>query len=140
MLENGRVTVEEAERLRGAACTQDFDEAVREIRFRHATERIDKAVEDGSITPEEAATLLEPGGCPRSWPAFREEAPPPPPDPPGWPKPSGETPAVEDFPSAVQRGPGRGFWGPNGAGKPTPLRMLLGLVEPTAGTATIHGR
>jgi hypothetical protein len=59
MLENGRVTVEVAERLRGAACTEDFDEAVREIRFRHATERIDKAVEDGSITPEEAATLLE---------------------------------------------------------------------------------
>ena len=59
MLETGRVTVAEAERLRGAADTEDFDQAVREIRFRHATERIDEAVEDGSITPEEAATLLE---------------------------------------------------------------------------------
>ena len=33
-----------------------------------------------------------------------------------------------------------GFLGPNGTGKTTTLRILLGLVSPTAGTATIGGR
>ena len=38
--------------------------------------------------------------------------------------------------------PGRvtGFLGPNGAGKTTTLRCLLGLLTPTAGSATIGGR
>src|SRR6266487_2968627 len=40
----------------------------------------------------------------------------------------------------VDRGTVVGFLGPNGAGKTTTLRALLGLVRPTAGTATIHGR
>jgi ABC-2 type transport system ATP-binding protein len=43
--------------------------------------------------------------------------------------------AVLDVSFTVQRGTIVGFLGPNGAGKTTTLRTLLGLVEPTSGTA-----
>jgi ABC-2 type transport system ATP-binding protein len=43
--------------------------------------------------------------------------------------------AVLDVSFTVQRGTIVGFLGPNGAGKTTTLRALLGLVEPTAGSA-----
>jgi ABC-2 type transport system ATP-binding protein len=52
----------------------------------------------------------------------------------------GDTLAVSDLSFAVNAGRVVGFLGPNGAGKTTTLRALLGLVRPTAGTATIHGR
>jgi ABC-2 type transport system ATP-binding protein len=52
----------------------------------------------------------------------------------------GKTVAVDDLSFAVERGRITGFLGPNGAGKTTTLRVLLGLVEPTKGTATIMGR
>jgi ABC-2 type transport system ATP-binding protein len=52
----------------------------------------------------------------------------------------GEVLAVDNLSFAVPRGTVTGFLGPNGAGKTTTLRMLLGLVEPTAGAATIEGR
>jgi ABC-2 type transport system ATP-binding protein len=52
----------------------------------------------------------------------------------------GEVVAVEELSFSVPRGTVTGFLGPNGAGKTTTLRMLLGLVEPTDGTATIEGR
>jgi ABC-2 type transport system ATP-binding protein len=47
--------------------------------------------------------------------------------------------AVDDLSFDVLPGRVTGFLGPNGAGKTTTLRMLLGLVEPTSGTATIGG-
>src|SRR3954463_12609889 len=47
--------------------------------------------------------------------------------------------AVDDLSFTVRTGRVTGFLGPNGAGKSTTLRMLLGLVTPTAGTATIGG-
>jgi ABC-2 type transport system ATP-binding protein len=47
--------------------------------------------------------------------------------------------AVEDLGFRVPEGAVTGLLGPNGAGKTTTLRMLLGLVSPTAGTATIGG-
>jgi ABC-2 type transport system ATP-binding protein len=48
--------------------------------------------------------------------------------------------AVEELTFDVRPGQITGFLGPNGAGKTTTLRMLLGLVRPTAGAALIGGR
>ncbi len=48
--------------------------------------------------------------------------------------------AVDDLTFEVEPGRITGFLGPNGAGKTTTLRMLLGLVQATAGTATIGGQ
>jgi ABC-2 type transport system ATP-binding protein len=47
--------------------------------------------------------------------------------------------AVDNLSFSVEPGRITGFLGPNGAGKTTTLRMLLGLVQPTGGTATIGG-
>ena len=47
--------------------------------------------------------------------------------------------AVDDLSFTVEPGTITGFLGPNGAGKTTTLCMLLGLVTPDAGTATISG-
>ncbi|MGW2085274.1 ABC transporter ATP-binding protein [Streptomyces sp. NPDC001880] len=49
----------------------------------------------------------------------------------------GRVSAVEDLSFTVRPGVVTGFLGPNGAGKTTTMRMILGLVAPTAGTATI---
>jgi ABC-2 type transport system ATP-binding protein len=51
----------------------------------------------------------------------------------------GRVVAVDDLSFEVQKGTLTGFVGPNGAGKTTTLRMILGLVRPTAGTALIDG-
>jgi ABC-2 type transport system ATP-binding protein len=40
----------------------------------------------------------------------------------------------------VRRGEIFGFLGPNGAGKTTTLRMLVGLIRPTAGSVTVFGQ
>ena len=52
----------------------------------------------------------------------------------------GATVAVDDLHLAVGRGEVFGFLGPNGAGKTTCLKMLLGLVRPTAGSAQVLGQ
>lgn len=47
--------------------------------------------------------------------------------------------AVDDVTLEVKAGTIFGFLGPNGAGKTTTIRLLLGLLEPTAGRATVLG-
>jgi ABC-2 type transport system ATP-binding protein len=47
--------------------------------------------------------------------------------------------AVDDLTVDLRPGAITGFLGPNGAGKSTTMRMLLGLVRPTAGRALIDG-
>ena len=47
--------------------------------------------------------------------------------------------AVRGLSLTVPPGEVYGLLGPNGAGKTTTLRMVLGLLEPTAGDATIDG-
>ncbi|GAA2486317.1 ABC transporter ATP-binding protein [Terrabacter carboxydivorans] len=48
--------------------------------------------------------------------------------------------AVDGIDLLVPRGSVYGFLGPNGSGKTTTIRMLLGLVRPTAGTSTLLGQ
>jgi ABC-2 type transport system ATP-binding protein len=48
--------------------------------------------------------------------------------------------AVDNLSFSVEPGRVTGFLGPNGSGKTTTLRMLLGLVYPSAGGATIGGK
>jgi ABC-2 type transport system ATP-binding protein len=47
--------------------------------------------------------------------------------------------AVDQLSFEVKRGSFFGFLGPNGAGKSTTLKMLTGLLRPTAGDAEIEG-
>jgi ABC-2 type transport system ATP-binding protein len=47
--------------------------------------------------------------------------------------------AVDDLGLAVPRGSVYGFLGPNGSGKTTTIRMLLGLVYPTRGSVSLLG-
>ena len=59
MVESGRVTDREAQRLRAAGTPSEFDETVRDIRLRHAGTRLNSAVADGTVPKEEADGLLE---------------------------------------------------------------------------------
>src|SRR4028119_1773105 len=52
----------------------------------------------------------------------------------------GENAAVNGVDLAVEPGEIYGFLGPNGAGKTTTVRMLVTLLSPTSGRATVAGR
>ena len=47
--------------------------------------------------------------------------------------------AVDSISLDIPKGAMYGFLGPNGAGKTTTLRMLMGLLNPTSGSATVDG-
>ena len=51
-----------------------------------------------------------------------------------------KVPVVRDVSLRCEPGTITGFLGSNGAGKSTTLKMIVGLVRPDRGTATIHGR
>jgi ABC-2 type transport system ATP-binding protein len=48
--------------------------------------------------------------------------------------------AVDDLTVAIEPGRVTGLLGPNGSGKTTTMRCILGLTRPTSGTATVLGR
>lgn len=51
----------------------------------------------------------------------------------------GDVRALVDLDLRVERGEVFGYLGPNGAGKSTTIRLLLGLIHPTAGRAELFG-
>jgi ABC-2 type transport system ATP-binding protein len=52
----------------------------------------------------------------------------------------GDVVAVDHVDVSVEAGDVYGYLGPNGAGKTTSLRMMLGLIRPTAGSVRLFGR
>ena len=52
----------------------------------------------------------------------------------------GQSMRVRDLNLSVPEGCIYGFLGPNGAGKSTTLKMILGLVHPTAGQISVFGK
>jgi ABC-2 type transport system ATP-binding protein len=48
--------------------------------------------------------------------------------------------AVDDLTVTIEPGRVTGFLGPNGSGKTTTMRCVLGLARPSSGTATVLGR
>ncbi|MEO7118918.1 MAG: hypothetical protein ABIZ34_08100 [Candidatus Limnocylindrales bacterium] len=59
MVDAGRLTAEEADRIRAAGQQKEFNDVVRDIRVRHAAASLDSEVADGSLTRDAADDLLE---------------------------------------------------------------------------------
>jgi ABC-2 type transport system ATP-binding protein len=90
-------------------------------------------VSDESTNPASGA---RPG--PAGSPAAAEA--PPPIEIRGLVKRYGDLTAVAGVDLTVRAGDVYGYLGPNGAGKTTSLRMMLGLISPTAGTIRLFGQ
>src|SRR6188472_4399552 len=52
----------------------------------------------------------------------------------------GDTTAVHSLSFTIAPGTLTGFLGPDGAGKSTTMRMIMGLDRPTSGTVTVNGK
>jgi len=52
----------------------------------------------------------------------------------------GEVVAVSDATFSIERGKITGFLGPNGSGKTTAIKMILGLIKPQKGNVTLFGK
>ena len=52
----------------------------------------------------------------------------------------GKSRGIVDVSFAEEEGEIFGFIGPNGAGKSTTIRLLLSLIHPTSGSASIFGK
>lgn len=52
----------------------------------------------------------------------------------------GASRGIEDLSLTVEEGEVFGFLGPNGAGKTTTIRLLMALLKPTRGSATVFGK
>lgn len=48
--------------------------------------------------------------------------------------------AVDDLNFSIEKGEAVGFIGPNGAGKSTTIKMMTGILQPTAGTVSVMGK
>jgi hypothetical protein len=59
MVSSGRLTDDEAGRLRAAEGPEEFDAAVRDVRVRHAGTAMDARIAEGAMSREEADALLE---------------------------------------------------------------------------------
>ena len=59
MVSSGRMTAEEAERLRATAGTAEFEAALGEVRARHASVQLESAVSAGQMTQKEADDQMQ---------------------------------------------------------------------------------
>ena len=50
------------------------------------------------------------------------------------------SPVLDEINFKVRKGEIFGYLGPNGSGKTTTMRIMLGLLKPTSGKALINGR